>query len=238
MKLMLTTFSLLLLPLFLHCQSKVSFSIVGSADYAYRYLSSSSEPSTLSIVDSRNEQERGNIKARFGFNCSIELAHNFFIKSGLRYANIGYILDKSDILLSSIDFIAAQENSLETVEQIGTVDHFFFEVPIVVRYEFPKKMISFFVEAGLSPYIYLTTKNKQTTETRVRTITGSVTRDLDRLQIAGSISFGFNYDLNVKWQLFGQPIVRYHFTSLTRGNPVKENLYTLGLELGVRRFLK
>jgi hypothetical protein len=47
--------------------------------------------------------------------------------------------------------------------------------------------------------------------------------------------FGTNYQLNEKWQLYFQPTIRYHLTTHTA--PIKEHLYSIGIELGARMSL-
>ncbi|MFT4761384.1 MAG: hypothetical protein ACI9XO_004022 [Paraglaciecola sp.] len=55
--------------------------------------------------------------------------------------------------------------------------------------------------------------------------------------MVGSLSFGVNCQLSKHFQLFTQPIIRYHLTNLTK-EPEQEHLYNFGIEIGVRGALK
>lgn len=243
MKFKLIILSVLLSPLFLFSQSKSSLDIVGGADYAYRTLSSSID--TSFILDGRNAQEKGRIKARFGFNYNRKIKDRLFFKTGLRFASVGYLVTdvKGLIFGSDLDILEGSNGSSTSMIEDRSLklieDNYFIEVPLALRYEFPKNKVSFFIEAGLSPNIYLATRVKQILDGEVTTaIVDSAIFNYSRMHIVGSLSLGLNFNLNDNWQLFAQPIGRYHFTNLISAAEVQENLYTLGLELGVRRFLK
>ena len=239
MKLKLFTLGFLLLPVFLFSQLKSSFDVVAGLDYSFRILNENSE---TPVVPIRESNEKARIKARFGFNYNIQVNKKLFTKTGLRLASVGYLTKESSNLRwgSEHDGMGGFINDPNLPDEVKlTKEYFFVEVPLAVRYQLSESKFSLFVEAGLSPNIYLTTRTKQDLEGEVtRVFSDNNVLGFTRLHIVGSASVGANYTLNDNWQIFGQPIARYHFTSLTRGNPVKENLYTLGLELGVRRFLK
>ena len=54
-------------------------------------------------------------------------------------------------------------------------------------------------------------------------------------------SFGLNYTLSKKLQIFGQPIFRYHLSSTAERQEgineqiLDEHLFTIGLEAGIRK---
>lgn len=240
MKLKLIIFSLVLIPIFLHGQSKSSVDLIGSADYVYRNLSSDAEDpnSVVSIpdlIDFMDDHQKGRLKARFGFNYNRKINQKLFLKSGLRLATVGYITDSR---ASSFDLEVAKLST----------EHLFLEVPLVFRYEVLQvDKISLFIEVGFSPNIYLSTRTKNVTN-------GEITEDpldfasfgaYNRLHWVGSVSPGLNHTLNDNWQLFGQSIFRYHFTRLINDSQfpmafnilTKERLYSIGFELGIRRFL-
>lgn len=239
MKLKSILLSLLLIPTFLFSQSKSSIDIIGSADYSFRHLTAGDESATTLFsnqdqVDFLNGRQTGRFKARFGFNYNRQVSQKIFIKTGLRLARIGYI---NDFRMSSFDVEGAKLSD----------EHLFVEVPLIARFEAPQdEKISLFLEAGFSPHVYLSTRTKEV-------IDGEITEEpmdfadegfFNRLQWVGSFSAGLNYNLNDKWQLFGQSVFRYHFTSLIDLSELPaplpftiERLYTIGFEFGVRRFL-
>ena len=116
-------------------------------------------------------------------------------------------------------------------------DYWFIEIPVAARFEFSNKKFSPFIELGVSPSVYLTTRTKTVTDigTDVTYQKGG-TADYNNMHLVGFTSFGVNYSLNDKFQLFGQGIYRYHFTKLVDA-PISEHLYNYGLEVGVRRRL-
>jgi hypothetical protein len=65
----------------------------------------------------------------------------------------------------------------------------------------------------------------------------SVSSQVDYNKLTALIHWGFgvNYIINEKFQLFTQPTMRYQIISPT--SPIKEHLYSIGLELGARMSL-
>lgn len=235
MKLQSIFLSFLLIPTFLFCQKKSSIDIIGSADYSYRSLSDRGEDGPLgsvpdilqNVINERQDNELGRIKARVGFNYNGQLNQKLFFKTGIRLASIGWVEFRDD--------------PLSTVMIKNATEHFFVDVPIAIRYELPQENFSFFIEVGLSPNIYLQTRTRDVfNDEVVKQNVDRVDFGFNRFHLVGSLSVGLNYDLNDKWQIFGQPIARYHFTSLVNKDTgiFKENLYTIGFEFGVRKFLQ
>ena len=104
------------------------------------------------------------------------------------------------------------------------------------RYQFGNKKLHAFVEAGFSPSIFLTMRNvtvkngKKTVDYRQDFSTSSI----DKFQLLGNISFGINYSINERYQVFGQPIFRYSLTPVA-DTPLTRYLFSGGVEMGVRR---
>ena len=242
MKIKIITLCLFLMPLFLIGQSKSSFDIIGGVDYAYRTLSSNND--TLSQIGTRNANEKGRVKARFGFNYNKKLKERLFFKTGVRLASVGYVVSDIDNLIfgSDLDILEGSNgtaNSMDNGSFKSIEDNYFIEIPLMLRHELSAKKFSLFVDVGLSPNIYLSTRVKQIFRGETTTqIIDSDTFDYSRLNLVGSLSLGMNYIMNDKWQFFAQSIGRYHFTPLISDAQIRENLYTIGLELGVRKMLK
>jgi hypothetical protein len=238
MKLKLILLSLIVFPILLHSQSKSSLDFVLGVDYAYRSLNlvdATVEPDDdlLNFLTLNNRAfEKGKINARFGLNYSQKITEKLLVKSGLRLAEVGYLLEKRRVVPFGGD-------PLSPVISKKVLSYYFLEIPLAIRYNFAREKLSFFVEAGMSPNFLLTTRLRDVFDREVTNDNVNVnTEGVKRLQWVGSLSAGINYDLNESWQLFGQPIVRYHLTSTTEKSFLKQNLYSLGVELGVRKLLK
>ena len=130
-------------------------------------------------------------------------------------------------------------NSSEPNAVTITREYFFLDIPVLIRRQFGGEKLSFFVEGGVSPNLFIVTKTKQVLDNE------DVSRMYDKdnvlnirsLQFVASLSFGVNYNIADKWQLFAQPVARYSLSTIRPNVPVNENLYTIGLEIGLRKFL-
>lgn len=215
-----------------------SIDVMGSLDYGYRTISTDAEEAiTKLIVDKRNEKELPKLNWRIGVNFNQRLSNKFVLKTGLHLANDGYTTKKKDLIYGSeFDEFGnyTPDPSLPRKSHF-VYNYWFAEIPLVGRFELNQKKFAPFVEAGILPSVYLTS--------RVRTVVDdeSSTNFIDetdigynRLHLSGNVAIGVNYSPNENIQLFGQPSLRYHFTSLVDA-PIKEHLYSFGLELGLRK---
>ncbi len=234
----LTLVLLLCLPFFAFTQSNTSIDLIAGVDYSFRTLQASDEYQF--ILDSR-QQEAGKLNTRFGFNFNKKVADRWYLKTGLRLAGVGYTLRK----LTNLRWPNEQDGNGMYVPDPNlpheirfTEDYWFLELPVMARFELGQKRWTPFVEAGVLPSVYLKTRIGQYTD--VGNSATFVREDIpgfNNFQMAGSVSFGMNYNLNQQIQFFGQPVFRYYFTKLT-DKPVKEHLYSAGMELGCRFILK
>ncbi len=222
---------LLFIPFVSFSQINTSLDILAGIDYSYRNLNNNS------IL---NDGETGKINFRFGFNFNKKVSEKFFFKTGLRFAAVGYKGKKNDNLRWGNQqtggvfnpSIPGEFSSLQFI-----YNYLFIEIPIIGRYEFSKKKFTPFAELGLAPSLYLTTRTKQITNIDSKVFSAS-DPSFNKVHFVGVISFGGNYTINQGLQLFAQPTFRYHLTRLINDVPIKENLWTVGLELGFRKRLK
>ena len=158
------------------------------------------------------------------------------MKSGVRLASVGY----KDKKLNDVRWPSeigpegyVNDPTLPNEMQVFT-DYWFIEIPLAVRYEFSSPKLSPFIELGISPSYYLTTRTKTETElyTNVDSNRG-FNSDFSNVHMVGVASVGVNYNINSKFQFFGQATFRRHFTRLVEA-PVSEHLYNYGTEFGVR----
>jgi len=237
-------FLLLLIPFLSFGQKNQSIDFVGGFDYTYRTLDTDSQEEIfVNLVEDRNGDEAARANWRVGVNYNKKLTKSIFLKTGLRLASKGYKGETQGGLrwgsqhdgMGGFDPDADPESGFEEV-QINT-NYWFLSIPIAARFEFNEKKWSPFVEVGLVPSIYLVTRNQQIAEEESSTMSfNEIPAGLNRIHFVGFASFGLNYTLNEKLQLFGQPSFRYHITTLADA-PLDEHLYSVGIELGVRKRL-
>ncbi len=218
------------------CQFNTTLDVLVGPEYSYRFLTG---PKNSLLISSRNEGDSGRLNWRFGFNFNQRLNQKLVLKTGLRLAFIGYKGENKTGLKwgSEHDGMGGWTPDPTLPHEIqGNYNHWFIEVPIVGRYEFENEKFTPFIEVGLSPYYYLTTKRHIITDIYESTsFERNDFKDFKKIHLVASISCGVNYNLNETTQLFGQPIFRYHLTRLVGGSTLGEYLFNAGVEVGVRK---
>ena len=240
MKTIIIQLLILIIPTITFGQMNSSFDFIFGIENSYRILKSSSEePIVQGILVDRDNRELKKSNWRVGFNYNKRLSNNFVLKTGIRLASVGYKDEKktdlrwpSEIGPNGYMFDPSLPHELQLIR-----DYWFLEIPVAARFEITKKKFSPFLEFGVSPTVYISTRTKQITDidTKVTYQRGG-TSDYNNVHLVGFASLGVNYSLNDKFQLFGQGIYRYHLTKLIDA-PIEENLYNYGVEVGVRRRL-
>ena len=195
----------------------------------------------MGILENRDNKESAKFNWRIGFNYNRRLTSKIVLKTGLRLASVGYKGEKKTGLRwgSEHDGMGGWIPDPSLPHEIQLVhDYWFTELPIAGRFEINQKKLSPFFELGISPSVYMTTRTKTITDigTNSEFQNGDV-HNFNKLHIVGFISFGLNYSINDRNQLFGQPTFRYHLTKLADA-PISENLYNFGIEIGIRRKIK
>jgi len=225
-------------PLFSFSQMNSTIDIIAGVDYSYRSLKLTSDATIpIDIIGLRNSREIGKFNWRFGFNYNKKLSNKFFLKTGIRLAISGIKGEKqtdlrwpSEISSSGYEYDPSLPHELQLIH-----NYWFLEIPLAVRYEFTDKKFAPFIEAGISPSYYLTTKTTQINEFETTTITQRAeANQFVNLHLVGVISFGANYAINEKMQLFGQAVYRRHLTKRVDAL-ISEYLYNYGIEFGARR---
>ncbi len=172
---------------------------------------------------------------RFGLNYERKLADNIWLKTGVRYAEVGFV-DFQDTLRWGVQHngngTAAQNSVLS--ESKRTIDYSFLEIPAMLRFEFAKGKWQPFFEMGIANNFYIKTISKLlgpyewTTETREK--------DVNKYQLSGVISVGVNFEVLKKCKLFLQPVYRHHITQVNDSS-AEIHLRNVGVETGVRVLL-
>jgi hypothetical protein len=211
-------------------------------EYSFRNLStSSSDNSIIEIFESREEQETGKLNWRAGFNYNKKLAKKLYLKSGLRLASVGYKDEKRTGLTwpSEHDGMGGWTPDPNLYHESQLVhDYWFIELPIAGRFEFSDKKFSPFIEIGVSPSMYLTTRVSSITDIGTdNSFEKNELSTFNKMHLVGNFSIGFNYLLTEQLQFFGQPIIRYHLTKLYDDALIESHLFNYGMEVGIRRKL-
>jgi hypothetical protein len=235
-------------------QAKQSIDIIGGLDF---YQTSGADGDDIEILEgflsgrllgeedldtlrALNGSQKGKFNWRVGINYNRRITGKLFVKSGLRVASLGF--DK--IVRTGLISITVDPDNLETslgsssVPSVNfTNNYWFLEIPVAIRIELGEKKFSSFFELGLSPTIYLTNRKNQESELDSRRFVDDQSHFdfFNQVHWVGFASFGFNYNLGEKLQIFAQPIFRYSITNLAEGNIIEERLFTAGLELGLRK---
>ncbi len=172
----------------------------------------------------------GKFNYRLGFNWNNRISNKLFFKSGLRLFSVGSSSGKFDLELDpNSSFIQPTEIEFIT-------NYFLVEIPLAARYLFNNNKISPFIEIGFSPSYFLTRNLKRITDIETSSNFGSrFDSSFNKFHFAVLVSFGMNYSLNDKLQLFAQPIYRVHLSRFTK--TTNSRYYNFGAEFGVRRLL-
>ena len=234
------SFLVLVFPFPAFSQTNASIDLVAGLEYSYRSLSTSSKDEIVAgILEGRNDKESGKLNWRAGFNYNRRLSNRFHLKSGLRLASVGYNGEKRTGLRYASEFVTPDlwvpDPSLPHEVQF-IYDYWFIEIPIAGRFEFTNRKIAPFLELGIAPSVYVTTRTKIVTDlgTDVNFDNGVDAFDFHQFHLVGFVSFGVNFSINERMQLFGQPTFRYHLTKLVDA-AIEEHLFNYGIEIGVRR---
>ena len=235
-----TIIFILALPYFVSAQTNSSIDFITGFEFSYRDLIVEGDGDILNTIIEVRKKETVKSNWRIGFNYNRKITNKFHLKSGLRLASVGYKGGKITGLVWGSEIDPAMggtgmpDPSLPHEVQF-VYNYWFIEVPIIGRYEFEGNKIRPFIEAGISPSIYISSRTTQITDIgRESSFGRQKASSFTNLHWVANISFGINYTLNEKMQFFGQPVYRYHLTKLVDA-PIKEYLYNFGLEIGLRK---
>lgn len=210
-------FLFIFLPLCLSAQIKPSMDIIAGVEYSHLSINRSGDAGGPIFTLGINDYYSGALGWRLGVNANLLIGESMFFKMGLRYVN---------------DKFKTNEN-FGLNSQVFTFS--FLELPFAFRYQYDKKTFTPFVEFGINANYHLISFWKD--DTGLKT---PFEGDVKGLNLVLAISVGANYSLNDQFDLFVQPVFRYHLTPIVTDFFVftpdeVANLYNFGLELGLRR---
>jgi len=217
MRFLIIFFCFINTPAFLLSQHQSSIDIVSSLDYSSIFL--------LKPDETTSNNGTHKINYRFGGNFNFRIFDRTSFKTGIRYAQLGYVESYQEYERPDQTILFARV----------LIDQQYIEVPLIFRYEFGSKKTSIYSEFGIAPHFYLRTKH---------TIQNSHFKDSYyyrnpiylnniRMRIAYIIGLGINHNISKQLQLFVQPTYRFYpkfsNTIINRGQ------ISMGFEFGVRR---
>ncbi|GAB1397823.1 hypothetical protein MASR1M65_26030 [Saprospiraceae bacterium] len=181
------------------------------------------------------KDEIGKFNYRFGLNYTFQISNRIVLEVGARYASIGYQTAKMDIQWGS------EHNGNGGYEPDPNLphnfrnssDYRFIEFPLSAKYILKKGKFTPYIAAGISPNVYLNTRSVTIIEAKTE-ISVSKTHNINKLNLSAHAGFGIDYQLNKSLEIYMQPSFRYYLKSISSG-PIKEYLYSAGIELGIRK---
>lgn len=222
MKQLLTSF-FLLLTFGLTAQMNSSIDILIGGGGTYRQLKGESNN-----VDIRDDLEVSKFNVNLGFNYNRKIRNRVHFKTGLRYLSLGYktrdqFLDFQGLPATPIQF---------------TYDYQFVEVPLNLRIVSSEvDNVNRFFEIGLAP-MFLFGSRKVEFQNGVENIsTRQPLENFNLIHYALNAAAGMNCYISGETAVFIQFQFRYDFTNLVNIADLKENLYSYGVEVGIRRGL-
>lgn len=219
------------LPLFGYSQTN-SIDLIGSLDLTYRALITQEFIGDNIIEERQDEVPKLNWRA--GFNFNQQLFEKWFLKTGLRLASVGYRSAKKELRFGDQHDGSGGFDETSTRIQQLTIDYLFLEIPLMLRYEWQREKWAPFVEGGVSTSYYLVTRLTTSIDNDDTTRLDNQSDAAIPIYFVANASFGMNYNISEQWQAFGQSIFRFHLNPISK-EVIKEYLYGLGLEMGVRR---
>lgn len=219
------------LPLFGYSQTN-SIDLIGSLDLTYRALITQEFIGDNIIEERQDEVPKLNWRA--GFNFNQQLFEKWFLKTGLQLASVGYRSAKKELRFGDQHDGSGGFDETSTRIQQLTIDYLFLEIPLMLRYEWQREKWAPFVEGGISTSYYLVTRLTTSIDNDDTTRLDNQSDAAIPIYFVANASFGMNYNISEQWQAFGQSIFRFHLNPISK-EVIKEYLYGLGLEMGVRR---
>ncbi|MFK7810115.1 MAG: outer membrane beta-barrel protein [Saprospiraceae bacterium] len=209
-----------------------SIDLIVGVEYGHRLLyNQSGSENEESIIDFRNNKDKGKTNYRLGFNYNIQLKRKLYLKTGIRYVHAGY--------KTRSPFYTNYEQATEILEkdfQPHSGSYFqqiyqMLEFPLAIRYVYSENWCKSYIEAGLSANHHLQTKFIGKTEDGERQ---QIVWDenINSWNLSSAIAIGAEFLIRRELPAFIQMTARYQITSLSES--VGERLIAMGIESGVR----
>ena len=222
-------------------RAAIDVAVAGGLTYRARSTPDRADRNLTSI---RNDRETTVLNGYAGVHYALSVGPKTFLRTGLRLTGFGSATDVSTLRWGSQHgggggFDPTIDPGDPNAPTRRRTDHFFADVPLLLRRTLGGGVgWTPYVETGLLPGIYLTTRTLLENETEKKVTYRDDTEDgMRRLHLGGALALGLSRSLGERYVLFVQPVFRYQLTALAPAR-VRERPFSGSLEAGVRRALR
>lgn len=177
-----------------------------------------------------------NTGIRLGVHFNQRIGNRIWLRSGFRFSDLGCKTEKKNLIWGTqIDpdtGIPRPDTSGLPQEVQSFFNMRYGEIPILARYIFSNKKLSFYTELGLSSNFYLHTKYVSKIDGQESGFSG-MENEARRVTFAAHAGLGLEYAVNSQFSIFSQPNVRHDFTPLYNGL-YQNYFFSYGIDLGTR----
>jgi hypothetical protein len=223
------------LPAVSLCQKGISVDISGTPMITYRTAGS--------FQHGGKQDEESKLNWSTGVNMNFQLTEHLYLRTGLSLMHYGYKSPElsefrwGDQVNEDFEF----DPSIMTMEPgpISAIqfayNNVFIGIPISMRHQFNEQKWTPYFEARLVPSLYIRSATIQKTDLdkSVHRYSNS-SSNFNTFRLIGKVSFGVARRISPQLSIFGQPTFSYFFTYSNKSS-IKEHLYGVGLELGIRK---
>lgn len=205
-----------------------------SSDYNYRTLKNNDgKSSNDAIIKSRNEFEIFRFGYTTGLNLCLNASKNWAFETGIQYSNNGYQTKELDLSFETPnETLPTKAKFIYSYQYLG--------IPIRARFSFGKKNLRFISGIGVLTNFLVNAKTKIKygyLSGREESKTESTKSNFKKINIVPAISFGVDYKICSNIHLMAEPTFRYSLLN-TKDAPITENLWNMGLNIGLYYGLK
>jgi len=215
-----------------------SVDIVVSGDLGYRLISPLST-SGESLERNRRTAESFKFNYKAGVNFNYGLNGSLLIKTGIRIANPGFSIST----VEKIDFTQEINDIVKLPLMLGDAEGFRYrvqynllQIPLGIKYVALGGFCEPYFELGIMPSFYGGTKVHQINANGSRGTAINIEENINKVNFISFISAGGNYRITDDFSAFTQVVANYQLNNLRIGD-LSERLVSIGIELGVRKYL-
>jgi len=216
-------------------RQRSSIDLIVGGDFGFRLIDgNSADPQVQQMMSNREDHENQKLNYRFGFNYYQGLTPALSLKTGLRFANPGFIINS----VESFDL----EQDINEVEKEFTLwgpeykyDYQMIEIPLGAKYTLIGTTCEPYFEAGIAPTFYRQTLVREVGFEEAYRSKTKVQEAIREVNFIGFASVGGNMNLSDNMSSFIQMVGRYQLNDLREG-PIVERIISMGLEAGVRYY--
>ncbi len=201
-------------PLMVIGQSNSTISFTVSPSYSYFVIQGEGRPVGTFFQLSTNRNDKPGLGWRFGVNGSQKFTKDDYVEFGFHVVGIKF---------------STQSQFLSN--DLNLNKFLLLEFPILFRHVFETNKYTSYMVAGVTFGSY------QSSSTSGVSFRGPFVEDLPSFNLAAVLGVGLEYHFSDNRALFFQPTLRYNLTGIQVGINRMYHFYTLGVDVGLRRYL-